>query len=90
MYVKFDIDASIIEKVRIAEIFYQQSNVPDAFDFDPNQNSLFGYNLGIDMAENMTLILKGRKSYVPSGFDTNNKIIYDPVRTTQIETQILF
>ena len=90
LYVKFDIDTSMIDKVRIAEIFYQQSHVSDPFDFDPNENSLFGYNLGIDMAENMSLILKGRKSYIPSGFNQNNKTIYDSVRSTQIETQIIF
>jgi len=90
LYAKFDIDTSMFDRLRIAEIFYQQSHVDDPFDFDPNENSLFGYNLGIDMSENMSLILKGRKSYIPNGYDENNELLYDSIRTTQIETQVIF
>ena len=90
LYVKFDVDTSMIDRIRIAEIFYQQSHVDDPFDFEPNENSLFGYDLGIDMAENMALILKGRKSYIPSDYDGDGNLIYDSIRTTQIETQIIF
>ena len=94
LYAKFDIDTSMIERVRIAEIFYQQSHVDDPFDFEPTENSLFGYNLGINMSENMILLLKGRKSYVPDGHITNDdgttELKYDSIRTTQVETQIIF
>ena len=79
-----------ISKVRIAEIFYQQTHVKDPFDFDPNENSLFGYNLGLDMADNMVFLLKGRKAYVPSYDSESNLTGYDSIRTTQVETQILF
>ena len=82
---KIDIDTSKLPKVRIAELFYQQTNVENPFDFKPNQNTLIGYNVGIDMADNMVFILKGRKTYVP-----NNLGEYNSVKTTQIETQILF
>ena len=90
LYAKFDVDTSMIDRLRIAEIFYQQSHIDDPFDFEPNENSLFGYNLGIDMSENMTLLVKGRKSYVPNGYDADGDFIYDSIRTTQIETQIIF
>ena len=36
------------------------------------------------MADNMVLILKGRKSYV---FENDG---FRPVKTTQIETQVIF
>ncbi len=83
-YTKIDIDTSIIQKVRIAEIFYQQSYSNKPFSFKPDENTLFGYNIGVEMADNMILILKGRKSYV---FEDDR---YRPVKTTQIETQVIF
>ena len=83
-YTKLDIDTSKINKVRIAEIFYKQSYASKPFSFNPDENTLFGYNIGVEMADNMVLILKGRKSYV---FDNGD---YKPVKTTQIETQIIF
>ena len=85
LYAKFDIDTSMIYKVRIAEMFYQQRNISDPFDFSPNEDTLFGYNLGIEMSDNMVLILKGRKSY-ECGLSGD----CDPIKTTQIETQIIF
>lgn len=83
-YTKLDIDTSIIQKVRIAEIFYQQSYSDKPFSFKPDENTLFGYNIGVEMADNMVLILKGRKSYV---FEDDG---YRPIKTTQIETQVIF
>ena len=68
-------------------MFYQQSYVSNPFDFDPNEHTLLGYNIGIDLSENMILTFKGRKSYVPSIDDPSD---YDSVKNTQIETQILF
>ena len=85
LYTKFDIDTSMLNKVRIAEMFYQQRNISDPFDFNPNVDTLFGYNLGIEMSDNMVLILKGRKSY-----ECNSAGDCDPVKATQIETQIIF
>jgi len=82
---KIDIDTSKIPKVRIAELFYQQYNVKNPFKFEPNENTLTGYNIGVDMADNMVFILKGRTTYIPTGDGG-----YESVKTTQIETQILF
>ena len=85
LYVKVDIDTSIIEKIRIAEIFYQKSHVDDIFDSSSNENSLLGYNLGLQLADNMVFILKGRKTYIQNEFGE-----YKPVKTTQFESQIIF
>ena len=85
LYAKLDIDTSMLNQVRIAEFFYQQRNISDPLSFDPNEDTLFGYNLGIEMSDNMVLILKGRKSYICSENDN-----CDAVKTTQIETQIMF
>jgi len=83
-YTKLDIDTSKISKVRIAELFYQQSYSSKPFSFKPDENTLFGYNIGVEMADNMILLLRGRKSYV---LDDGS---YRPVKTTQVETQVIF
>jgi len=87
LYIAFNIDTSNIKRVEVAELFYQQSYVSNPFEFDPNEHTLLGYNIGIDLSDNMILTFKGRKSYVPSIDDPND---YDSVKNTQIETQILF
>lgn len=84
-YSKFELDTSRIPKVDIAEIFYQQTNTAKPFDFKNNENTLIGYNFGIELADNMTLIFKGRKTY-----SMNSNGTYNAVKNTQIETSIYF
>ena len=86
-YAKLDVDTSMITKVRIAEVFYQKSNSDDVFKFSkPDENTLYGYNIGLQMADNMVLLLKGRTSFI---FDEQTQD-YEPVKTTQMESQIIF
>ena len=84
LYAKFEIDTSSIPKVQIAEIFYQQTNSDKPFNLKPNENTLIGYNIGVDLSDNMIVVLKGRKSYE---FDGDG---YKPVHSTQIETSVYF
>jgi len=84
-YMKFGIDTSMIPKVRVAELFYQQLNTPNPFDFKKDENTLFGLNIGIDVADNMALIFKARETYIKND---NGK--YEAVRSTQIETSVYF
>ena len=67
----------------LAEAFYQQSNVLNPFDFDPNESTLSGYNLGFEVSSGMTLVYKNRTTYV---LQENGN--YDSVSSMQIETQI--
>ena len=76
----------MIPKVEIAEIFYQQTNTSNPLKFEHNENTLFGYNIGISLANNLALMLKGRKTYV---YDSESET-YNPVKNTQIETSIYF
>ena len=90
-YTGFEIDTSIIPKVRVAELFYQQLNAPNPFDFEINENTLIGLNIGVDIAENMALIFKGRQTYICElniGCSDNDD--WTPIRNTQIETSIYF
>ena len=71
-------------KVDIAEIFYQQTNTKNPFKFEVNENTLFGYNIGISLASNLSLMLKGRKTYACNDTDCT------AVKNTQIETSAYF
>ena len=84
LYAKLQIDTSSIPQVQIAEIFYQQTNSDNPFSFKPNENTLIGYNIGVDLSNNMIVVLKGRTSYE---FDGDG---YKSVHSTQIETSIYF
>ena len=48
------------------------------------ENTLIGYNFGMELANNMTLIFKGSKTYV---FEDDG---YKSIKNTQIETSIYF
>jgi len=76
----------MIPKVEIAEIFYQQTNTKNPLKFKNNENTLFGYNIGVSLANNLSLILKGRKTYVYNS-ETED---YTPIKNTQIETSVYF
>ena len=72
-------------------MFYQQLNTPNPFDFKVNENTLIGLNIGVDIAENMALIFKGRQTYVCELADgCNDNDDWKPIRNTQIETSIYF
>ena len=43
---KLSLNTRKIAKVDVAEAFYQQSNVTSPFEFEPNETSISGYNLG--------------------------------------------
>ena len=77
-----EIDETISEKT-ILDFHLAHLTNPN-FKFEPNQNSLFGYNIGVNLSNNMIVLLKGRKSY---DFDGSN---FKPVYNTQIETSIYF
>ena len=80
---KISLNTKNIAKVDLAEAFYQQSNVLNPFDFDPNESTLSGYNLGFEVSSGMTLVYKNRTTYV---LQENGN--YDSVSSMQIETQI--
>ena len=89
-YTGFEIDTSIIPKVRVAELYYQQLNTSNPFEFNINQNTLVGLNIGIDIADNMALIFKGRQTYICEIEKCDSNDDWTPVRNTQIETSIYF
>lgn len=79
------LNTSFIPKVRKAMAFYQQSNVPNPFDFEVSPTTIFGYDIGVEVSSGVMIVYKSRTTYVtaPDGE-------LDPVHSMQFETQIIF
>ena len=80
------INSSLIPKVSKAEAFYQQSNIPDPFEFTPNPSTIMGYNVGIEMSSGVMVLYQARTTYIS---DLENPGDYLPVNSLQIETQFV-
>lgn len=81
------INPSLIPRVGRAEAFYQQSNVPNPFDFTPTASTIWGYNLGIEVSSGVMLMYKARTTYIS---DLENEGEFIPIESIQIETQFIF
>ena len=80
------LNTSNIPKLKYLNGFYQRTNVDNPFNIaKPDQNTVFGYDLGLDFSDGMVLVYKSRTSYEPNGSGG-----YDKVNSMFIETQILF
>jgi len=79
------LNTSSIPKLKYFNGFYQKTNF-NKFSFsNPDQNTVFGFDLGIDFSDSMLLIYKSRTSYEPDGQGNFKK-----VNSMFVETQILF
>ena len=79
------LNTSSIPKIKYFNGFYQKSNF-NKFNFDkPDQNTVFGFDLGVDISDSMILVYKSRTSYEPDGNGS-----FDKVNSMFVETQILF
>ena len=79
------LNTTSIPKVKYFNGFYQKTNF-NKFSFsNPDQNTVFGFDLGIDFSESMLLVYKSRTSYEPDGQGNFKK-----VNSMFVETQILF
>ena len=58
---RWDLD---IPKVRKAEAFYQQSNVSNPFKFTPDSNTIWGYDLGVEVSPSVMLVYQARTTYI--------------------------
>ena len=81
------INPSIIPKVAKAEAFYQQSNVPNPFEFEENTSTIWGYNVGVEVSSGVMLLYKARTTYIA---DLDDPGEFKPVKSVQIETQFIF
>jgi hypothetical protein len=81
------INPSLIPKVGKAEAFYQQSNIPDPFEFAPSASTIWGYNVGVELSSGVMLVYQARTTYIS---DLDNPGEFLPVKSLQIETQFVF
>ena len=81
------INPSIIPKVGKAEAFYQQSNVSNPFKFTPDSNTIWGYDLGVEVSPRVMLVYQARTTYIS---DSENLGEFIPQKSVQIETQFTF
>ena len=81
------INPSIIPKVGKAEAFYQQSNVSNPFKFTPDSNTIWGYDLGVEVSPSVMLVYQARTTYIS---DSENLGEFIPQKSVQIETQFTF
>lgn len=87
----FGINTGSVPKLKYLNGFYQRSNVRNPFDFEnPDKNTIYGYNLGIDISESMVLVYKARYSYKFDGLDVDGNINYKQVYSMFVETQVMF
>jgi len=81
-----EINPSLIPKVGKAEAFYQQSNVPNPFEFEPNASTIWGYDVGVEVSSGVMLVYQARTIYIYD-IDTDK---YEGIESIQIETQFIF
>ena len=81
------LNPSKIPKLGKAEAFYQQANVSNPFEFEPDLNTIYGYDLGLEMSSGVMLVYKSRTTYM---IDLENDGALKPVNSIQIETQFIF
>ena len=55
----------LIPKLNKAELFYQQINIPNPFEFEFSETTVYGYNLEIRISEDMVLVYKSTTSFIP-------------------------
>ena len=80
-----------IPKLKYFNGFYQRANVRNPLDFEnPDENTVYGYNLGVDISESMVLVYKARYSYKFDGIDSNGDSIFKQVYSMFVETQVMF
>ena len=80
-----------IPRLKYFNGFYQRANVRNPLDFNnPDENTVYGYNVGIDISESMVLVYKARYSYKFDGIDSNGDSVFKQVYSMFVETQVLF
>ena len=98
--------SNFIPKLNKAEFFYQQTNIPNPFDFELSETSIYGYNIELRISEDMVLIYSSTTSFIPPENETlsENSLSRDiefsdnegisthsiPVNIIQLETRISF
>ena len=83
-----NLNAENIPKLSVAQAYYQRNNDKNPFDFDnPSINTVFGYKVGYEVSQGVSVIWDFRQYYRDSGIPGS---ILEPVKQTTIETAFDF
>ena len=74
-----------IRKLKTAKLFYQQSNVPNPFEFEYSESTVMGYKIGLAISSGMILNYTYQRT-----FRMNTSGELEPVNLTGIETSFSF
>jgi len=75
-----------ISKIRRAEAFYQQKNVPNPFKFENSESTLLGYKIGLQMGSGMVIYYKFHRTFRDVNNDGDVKDKGETFNVTTIET----
>lgn len=75
-----------ISKLKTAKLFFQQRNVPNLFEFEPNTGTVMGYRLGFEMGSGMVINYIFRKSFRDLNGDGDVTDPDEAINITAIET----
>ena len=79
-----------ISKIKSANWYYQQRNVPNPFNFEYTETTIMGYNVGVEMANGMILTYSFRRSFMDQNGDGDVTDDDDMINMTLIETSFFF
>jgi hypothetical protein len=79
-----------INKIKKADLFYQQRNVPNPFDFEFSESTIMGYNIGLELGNGMVLSYVFRRSFIDMNGDGDVKDENEMINMTSIETSFSF
>ncbi|RMF10899.1 MAG: hypothetical protein D6762_00475 [Candidatus Neomarinimicrobiota bacterium] len=79
-----------ISKLNTARMFYQQQNVPNPFRFRFTENTVMGYELGLEMSGGMVLSYVFTRTFIDLNGDGDVEDIHETVNRTVFETSFRF
>ena len=75
-----------VSKLKTAKAYYQQQNVPNPFQFRYTENTLFGYNLALEMGSGLVITYKFQRTFVDLNGDGDVKDPKEAVNHLVFET----
>ena len=79
-----------ISKIKTAEWYYQQRNVPNPFDFEYSESTITGYNVGLKLGNGMVLTYVFRRTFQDMNGDGDVLDKDEMINMTSIETSFSF
>lgn len=80
----------IIPRLSQARIYYQRDNTPDLLKFKPDENTIWGYNVDVNVSEGVILRAKYQQSYLDVNGDGTIQGKDETAVLTSIETVFSF